>query len=190
MSAGATAPVLHGGAAPRLRTYWTDRIAHLLLLVIGLTLVVFLLAAPLIPVAGVALAYGPDIDPAYEASVVAPFPGGRLLLLRTAAVLGACLPLLGLAGVLIPGRGWASVAWLLPALAFTALVLAASTWIRPLVAATGVAVAWVCVVGAGALAGDPATVLAPTLLLAYTVLGVVSVMVLSRRLHPAPMRSS
>ncbi|MCX7152628.1 MAG: putative 2-aminoethylphosphonate ABC transporter permease subunit [Proteobacteria bacterium] len=44
MSASATAAVLHGGAVPRLRTYWSDRIAHLLLLAIGMTLVVFLLA--------------------------------------------------------------------------------------------------------------------------------------------------
>ena len=47
----------------------------------------FLLVAPLIPVAGVAAAYGPSSDPSYEAVLASPYPMVRLVLLRT--VVGA-----------------------------------------------------------------------------------------------------
>ena len=46
-----------------------------------------LVIAPLLPVAGVATAYGPALDPTYEIGVAAPLSGLRLTLLRTLAVI-------------------------------------------------------------------------------------------------------
>ena len=47
---------------------------------------VFLALAPLLPMVGVALAYGPTADPAYEIAAATPYSGVRLLALRTAFV--------------------------------------------------------------------------------------------------------
>jgi hypothetical protein len=146
-------------------------------------LALFLLVAPLVPVAGVAFAYGPDVDPAYETGLAAPYPEARLLLLRSAAVLVTSLPLTLLAGQLVPNLSWTAVSWLLPALAFTAVVLAASTWARPVYVAVVLGVGWVVAVGAASWARDPAAVLAPALLVTYVVLGAVAVLVLCLRIR-------
>lgn len=143
----------------------------------------FLLVAPLVPVVGVALAYGPDVDPAYEVAVAAPYSTARLLLLRTAAVLATSLPLVLAAALLAPALAWSAVAWLLPASAFTAVVLAASTWTRPLVVASALGIAWACAVGAATAGRDPAAVLAPGLLLVYAAVAAAAVIVLRLRLH-------
>ena len=177
-------------AAPSLRSSWLLGLAVTLTFVAlaaayggarGLTL--FLLVAPLVPVAGVAVAYGPDVDPAYEASRATPYPMFRLMLLRTAAVLVTCLPLVLAAAMLVPGRGAETVAWLLPALAFSAVVLAASTWCRPAVAGTGLALAWACAVVTAALMREVTAVLAPVPLLGYCAVGLAAAAVLSRRLR-------
>ena len=177
-------------AAPSLRTSW------LVGLVVTLTFVglgvafggdrgpaLFLLVAPLVPVAGVAFAYGPDADPSYEAGLAAPYPATRLLLLRTAAVLTTSLPPVLAAALLVPALSWTAVAWLLPALALTAALLAAATWVRPLVTAAVLGTGWIAAVAATARAADPAAVLAPALLVAYAVLGCLSVLVLVLRSH-------
>jgi hypothetical protein len=151
----------------------------------------FLLVAPLVPVAGVAFAYGPDVDPAFEAGLAAPYPAARLLLLRTAAVLVTSLPLAVLAGLLVPALPGTAVSWLLPALAFTAVVLAASTWARPSAVAVVLGVGWVVAVGSASMARDPAAVLTPALLVTYAVIGVVAVLVLCLRIrHLARLGSS
>jgi len=102
---------------------------------------VFLLLAPLVPVAGVAAAYGPGVDAAYEIGVAAPYGGVRLLLLRTVAVLAFSLAVLGAAGVAVPGLTGAE--WLLPALGLSSATLALSTRTTPAAAAGAVAACWV-----------------------------------------------
>jgi hypothetical protein len=177
-------------AAPSLRTSWLLGLAGTLAFV-GLSvayggaqgLTFFLLVAPMVPVVGVAAAYGPAVDPAYEVGVAAPYRGERLLLLRTAAVLATCLPLVAATSLLVPGLTATAFAWLLPALAFSVVLLAASTWCRPVVAATGLGLAWACAVGAAGVARRADAVLTPTLLLAYTALGLVAAVVLRLRLH-------
>jgi hypothetical protein len=151
----------------------------------------FLLVAPLVPVAGVAFAYGPDVDPAYETGLAAPYPAARLLLLRTAAVLVTSLPVTVLAGLFVPARSGTAVSWLLPALAFTAVVLAASTWTRPGAVASVLGVGWVVSVGSASLTREPAIVLTPALLVVYSVLGTAAVLVLCIRIrHLARLGSS
>jgi len=176
--------------APSLRTSWLLGLAITLGFVgLGVAnggdrgLTFFLLVAPLVPVAGVAFAYGPDVDPSYEVGVAVPYSAARLLLLRTAAVLATSLPLLLMAALLVPGLSWTVVSWLLPALAFTAVILAASTWTRPSFAGVGLGIAWACAVGTAAFAEDPYAVLAPSLLLIYAVVGIAAVLVLRLRIR-------
>jgi Putative zinc-finger len=188
---GVTEPdALLVATAPTLRTSWLLGVAFTLGFV-GVAasyggeraLAVFLVLAPLVPVAGVALAYGPEVDPAHEVGVATPYSAARLLLLRTATVLATSLPVVLAAALMLPGLTWTTVGWILPALAFTGVVLAASTWVRPGTTAAVVAIAWACAVGAAALGRDPTAVLAPYLLVAYAALGVAAAMVLRIRIH-------
>jgi hypothetical protein len=177
-------------AAPSLRTSWLFGLAATLIFV-GLAagyggtrgLAFFLLFAPLVPVAGVAFAYGPDADPSYELAAAAPYPAARLLLLRAAAVLVTSLPLVLAAAVLVPALSWTAVSWLVPALALTATTLAVSTWVRPTIAATGLGVLWIAVVADATVDLNPAAVLSPALLVAYAGLGLVATLVLRVRLR-------
>jgi Putative zinc-finger len=106
-------------------------------------LLLFLVVAPLLPLAGVAAAYGPRVDPTYEISMAAPLSSARLVLLRAASVLVTTIALAGVAGLMLPGPHWAAAAWLLPALGLTLGSLALSTRIEPLYASAAVGAAWV-----------------------------------------------
>ncbi|MFD3473968.1 zf-HC2 domain-containing protein [Streptomyces sp. NPDC058695] len=99
--------------------------------------------APVLPVAGIALSYGRHADPAYELAATSPSGGLRLLLTRAAAVLAVCVPLLTVAGLLLPGtmsaghggpvpyemRVPGAAAWLLPGLALTLASLALTAFL-------------------------------------------------------------
>ncbi len=113
-------------------------------------LAVFLIVAPLIPVAGVAAAFGPGIDPTWEITAAAPGGGFRLLLQRASAVLGATFALASAAAVTLPGLSWTAAAWVLPALGLTLASLALSTYTSPERAATAVSLGWIVVVTASA----------------------------------------
>jgi hypothetical protein len=87
----------------------------------------FLAVAPLAPCLVVAFSYDRRMDPALEPEMVTPYPALRLILLRTIAVLALALPAVLLLGLVVPGD--APFAWLLPAIGFVAVVLAATwTW--------------------------------------------------------------
>lgn len=113
-------------------------------------LLVFLGAAPLVPLAGVAAAYGPGLDPGYEIGVAAPWSGWRLLQLRSTAVLAVSVLLAGAGAFALPVAGWIAAAWLLPALATTLLTVALGTLVSPRWAGLAVAWLWVTVVGTAA----------------------------------------
>ncbi|MFG2884039.1 hypothetical protein ACGFYV_17375 [Streptomyces sp. NPDC048297] len=115
-----------------------------------------LAVAPVVPVAGVALSYGPYADPLYEVAAATPGGGLRLALIRTAAVLGVSLPLLTLAGVLLPASGApAAAAWLLPGLALTLGSLALASFVGCRTASAVTAGGWLCAV-LGPVPGAPA----------------------------------
>lgn len=147
--AGHTARLL--AATPVLRRSWLGAVVAVLLLSVGAGHAVrggefptlFLALAPLLPLAGVALSYGPALDPTYEMAVVAPMHGFRLLMIRTVAVLGAVLGLNGLATLALPAYGLRGLAWLLPALALTATGLALTPRLGPVLAPSLVGGAWV-----------------------------------------------
>jgi len=103
----------------------------------------FLIVAPLIPLAGVMFAYGPRIDPTFEVAIAAPMHGFRLLLLRATSVLSATMLLVGIASIGLPNIGWRAEAWLLPALGVSLVSMALSTWVEPFVAGGIVASGWV-----------------------------------------------
>jgi hypothetical protein len=104
----------------------------------------FLAVAPVVPCLVVASSYDPWMDPALEPELVTPYPALRLVLLRTIAVLAPALSAVLLLGLVIPTE--APFAWLLPAVGFVAVVLAASTWVSPLRAAIAVTSAWLALV--------------------------------------------
>jgi hypothetical protein len=102
----------------------------------------FLLAAPLLVLAGVAAAFLPIFDPAYQLAVAAPFSGVTLLLVRAVSAMAAALvPVVGAAFV-VPGPGWLPVALLLPSLALCAFALAATTVVGPNAAAVTAGALW------------------------------------------------
>ena len=103
----------------------------------------FLCVAPLLPLAGIAVAYGPGIDPTYEIGLAAPLRSLRLLLLRAATVLGTSTLLAAAASLALPRLGWGAAAWLLPSLGLTACSLALATTVEPLRAIGITAGAWV-----------------------------------------------
>lgn len=114
---------------------------------------VFLVAAPLGPLAGVAVAFAGGLDPTREIGLAAPYSGVRLLLIRTAAVLTATVPVVALSGLALPGSNWLAAVWLLPAAGLTCAALALTGRLAPIVAVGVVASAWVLVTAPTAIVG-------------------------------------
>jgi len=108
----------------------------------GLALWPFLLVAPLIPVVGVAASYSSSEDALETLVVATPFGRGRLILVRTLAVLLTTLPVSFLVSLWLPGPLWVAAAWLGPALALVPVLLAVSSFVGPRIGAGMVAVGW------------------------------------------------
>ncbi|MGI8806497.1 MAG: zf-HC2 domain-containing protein [Acidimicrobiales bacterium] len=138
-------------ATPALRLSWLSAVVMTLAFSVAAAYggqgerakLLFLLVAPLLPVAGVAAAFSPGADPTAELTVASPYGGLRLLLVRTVAVMTATISLAGLAALALPGLGVVAAAWLIPALALSVACLAVGTFLRPVTAAGSVAVLWV-----------------------------------------------
>jgi hypothetical protein len=141
-------------ATPGLRRAWF--VAMAVVIVVGLGAVdaadprnglfTWLVLAPLLPVLGVAMAYGPDSDPAHEITLATPLRGLRLVLIRSAAVIALSVVVLGLVSLLTPELSLMAAGWLVPALACTSVTLAAMTFVAPRHAAAITAVGWLLVV--------------------------------------------
>ena len=151
---GHTARLL--AATPALRLSWIGAVALTLALTAALANaaapVVFLAAAPLLPLLGVAVSFGPGIDPTHEMALVAPISALRLLLLRVLAVVAVNAALCGLACLALPDRDLSAAGWFLPSLALTVLALLLGTrlGIVPAAAAVGAGWALVLAIAAGA----------------------------------------
>lgn len=137
------------GATASLRTAWVSSafvaLGFAVLAVYfsgGGALAPFLLVAPLVPVIGVAAAYGPHEDPLESLIVTAPYGRTRLIMLRTLGVLASVLPIAVVAGLFVPGPVWLAVAWLGPALALVPVMMALSSFVGPRVGAAVVTLAW------------------------------------------------
>jgi hypothetical protein len=141
-----------------------------------------LLAAPLVAAAAVAFAYGPAVDPAYEAVAATPLSPVRALLVRLAAVLVANTLLAG-AVDLVVGAGGPRAGWLLPMCAAALLaVLVASRWTPTVGAVTGMG-AWLLVLLTWKLSHEPVTWLTgPGAQAAYAAVALVLLVLLVRRM--------
>jgi hypothetical protein len=146
-------------ATPTLRGPWLLAVVGVLALAAWAAqlderlLRMFLVAAPLGPLAGVAVAFAGGLDPTREIGLAAPYSGLRLLLIRTAAVLAVTVPIVAVAGVALPGSNWLAAAWLLPTAGLTCAALALTARMRPVVAVGVVATAWVLVTTPTTIAG-------------------------------------
>lgn len=103
----------------------------------------FLVLAPIVPVVGVAVSYGPRFDPAAELSVAAVMDSFRLLLLRALAILATTTLLTACAATILPAGGWIAAAWLLPAVALTSATLALGRFIPLQLAAAVLVSGWI-----------------------------------------------
>ena len=148
-------------ATPTLRGPWLLAVAGVLAFaawsaqVDDRFLAVFLVVAPLGPLAGVAVAFAGGLDPTREIGLATPYSGMRLLLIRTAAVLAVTVPIVAAAGLALPGTHWPAAAWLLPTAGLTCAALALTSRMTPVVAVGVVATAWVLATAPATLAGRP-----------------------------------
>jgi len=141
-------------ATPALRRAWF--VATALAIIVGLAatdatkprenLFLLLLLAPLLPVMGVALAYGAESDPAHEIALATPLRGLRLVLTRATVVLAFSSGWLGLAALLAPGSSPMAFAWLLPSVGLTSATVALMTVAPPRRAAIIAGSTWMIIV--------------------------------------------
>lgn len=188
-------------ATPSLRVSWLLAIATVLAFAVLAAdagprgTLMFLTLAPVLPLAGVAAAYGPQVDPLHELAAAAPFPAFRLLLLRAATAVTTTAVLAGVGGLFLPGADSLAAAWLLPAIALTLLTLALSVRLEPVHAAAGLALVWfVAVIAAQREAGGQAALAegeyaafgaAGQLICLVLALGAVAALTLGRRHYAA-----
>ena len=144
-------------------------------------LALFLIVAPLAPVAGVAASFGGDADPCHELVTVTPYSAVRMLLLRTAGVLATSLPVTLLVGLALPGPAWLGVAWLTPAAAGVALTLLLSPVFGSTVTAATLSACWSTAVVFATRLNDPVEVVEPVMQLVFAVLTLVAVAALVLR---------
>ena len=148
---------------PALRLSWLAAITVVMTIAVvsahargSLGVMAFLIVAPLLPLAGVAAAYGPLVDPAYEISLAAPLGSFRLLVLRALAVVTVTTLIAAAAALALPGLDWTVAAWLLPSLGLTLAALGLATSVGPVASGALVAGTWVFIVlGAWQASGDP-----------------------------------
>ncbi|MFI0350700.1 zf-HC2 domain-containing protein [Actinomadura sp. 9N407] len=138
-------------ATPVLRRSWLLAVVTVLVLSIAVgrtaTPLLLLATAPLLPLAGVTLSFGPGLDPTYEMAVVAPLHTFRLLMLRALAVLATTVPLALVGSLAMPSFATVAAGWLLPALALTALGLSLMPWLGPVGAPALVGTCWMAALG-------------------------------------------
>lgn len=136
---------------PSLRTSWLAGVALALAMALAAAhtgprgVALFLALAPVLPVAGVALAFGPRTEPLHEVVLATSYSTFRLLLARSGAVVASTLLLAVPAAALLPGSPWLAVGWLLPALALVTSSLALASRVDPLVSSLALAAAWLVV---------------------------------------------
>jgi hypothetical protein len=141
-----------------------------------------LVVAPLVAAAAVAFAYGPAVDPAYEAVAATPLSPVAALLIRLAAVLVANTVLAGAVDLIVDDRG-PTIGWLLPMTAAALLaVLVASRWTPMVGAATGMG-AWLLVLAGWQASHQPVTWLtSPSTQVAYAAVAATLLVLLIKRM--------
>jgi predicted anti-sigma-YlaC factor YlaD len=155
---------------PGLRRSWLAAVAFTLAITAGaahlaqamMVPILLLAVGPLLPLVGVAISFGPRVDPSYELAVVAPMHTFRLLLLRCAAVLSATTLFTSAASLGLPRYGLVVLGWLAPSLALTLLSLALTPRLGPVSAAFLVGLGWAALVAGTVRASTGQSVLFTT----------------------------
>ncbi len=175
-------------AAPSYRWSWIGSALAAVAFSVGAAAVgpratlTLLIVAPLLPIGGVALAYGPWADPMDELTRSTPMPNVRLLLLRASAVLGTAALAMGAVVVLLPAADLPVVAWILPSLGLTLATLALSTVVATHLAAAVVALGWLAVVVIAEIRSDtPYAAFSGSGQIAFCLVAVGSAALLARR---------
>ena len=153
-------------ATPALRRSWYLSILAVVLIGLGVadptdegSLFALLVMAPLLPVLGVAMAYGSAADPSHEIQLATPTHGLRLVAVRAATVSTVSAAVIVVLSLFNEAARPMAAAWLLPAVAVTAACLALMTVRPPRQAASFVTVGWfVAVLVARVAADDPLAV--------------------------------
>lgn len=139
-------------ATPALRRSWAAALTVVVLIGLGASsddpsnISAMLMVAPLVPVLGVALAYGPSVDPVHEIGLAAPIRGLRLLLIRSATIVSVAVVVLAGTVLVSSASNGLAIVWLLPALALTSVALGGMTATTPRRAVAGVSVGWALLV--------------------------------------------
>lgn len=116
-------------ATPTLRWSWLASMAVAVAFALSAaarpstSALVFLLAAPLVPLVGVAVAFSAALDPSAEMVDATPLGGLPLLFLRTVASVAPSMAVAAVSGLLVAPVAETWAVWLLPALALSALSL-------------------------------------------------------------------
>jgi hypothetical protein len=140
-----------------------------------------LLVAPLVAAAAVAFAYGPAVDPAYEAVAATPLSPVRALLVRLAAVLVVNSLLAGAVDLVLDGG--ASAGWLLPMTAAALLAALVASRRSPAVGAAAGMGAWLLVLLTWRVSHEPvAWLTGPGAQAAYAAVTVTLLVLLIRRM--------
>jgi len=158
-------------ATPALRRSWFVAIAIAVLFALSATtntntagvdrISVFLTIAPLVPLLGVALAFGRGVDPTHDLVVAAPRDTFAVFLIRSATVLNASSLLLLMSSVLLPDGGLYRVAWLLPGLAVTLAAMALSARWQTQRVAAALGISWIVLVIVTSSAASVAAMFGP-----------------------------
>lgn len=159
-------------ATPALRRSWFVAVVVALLFALSATtnqtgagpdrIILFLTLAPLIPLLGVALAFGPGVDPTHDLVLAAPRDSFTVFLIRALTVLASSSAALLIASVLLPEGGPYRLAWLLPSVAVTAITMVLSAGREPRRVAAAVAVGWIALVVIVSQAFSPAAMFGVT----------------------------
>ncbi|TMK86721.1 MAG: zf-HC2 domain-containing protein [Actinobacteria bacterium] len=175
-------------ATPSLRLSWFGAVAIALAFATvaaragSVGVLQFLVVAPLIPLAGIAVAYGPRVDPTYEVGLAAPMRSFRLLMIRALAVLITSMALVGIAAIALPHLDWTAAAWLLPSIALSLGNLALSSYWSPQRATVGLVAAWTLAVVLGErFSSVPYAAFRAAPQAAFAMIAVASIVVLARR---------
>ena len=185
-------------ATPSLRGAWLTGVCVLLVVAFLAAhasrhgTLLFVALAPVLPVVGVALAFGPQSDPTLEVAAASPYSLVRLLAARTAFVVATTLLPAAALSLLVPGGDWLTIGWLLPSLAMCSVVLATARVVEPHVSALTLSAAWIGITAwsaaqdTGLFSGGGALVQ----LLSLAVLAVAGWSLTTHRLEPNPHRRS
>lgn len=143
-------------------------------------IVVFLTLAPLLPLLGVAMAFGKGVDPTHDLVVAAPRDTFTVFLIRSITVLLASSLVLLASSLLLPAGGAFRFAWLMPSLAIAAVTFALAPRFGTRRAAAGVGIAWLVVVLAVTNASSSASMFGPITQVAALVIAAIAVLGLAR----------